>query len=745
MMRSNSYNNKNGSRYTGGAGGAAEDERDQLLTPGEHRSGAGGSGSDLEIGNHVKSQRESNKKDKHNRRNSNGLLGFSRHSESRQMAGKERTLCLVATSLFVVLTVVLLIAARAIPNPFDRSPYLDPTDPNDPHQNPGKGGKGGPHVVVPIGGPQLPPPTDLPRNDAYLIKAEKGAVASEDVDCSKMGVDVLKEGGNAVDAAVATCICIGVLNSFSSGIGGGGFMMIRVPEESQFTVLEDAASQAWSVNPNLLSLRNDTTHSVLKAIDFRETSPAASHKDMYIPIPGSSQVGGLAVGVPGELRGLWTAYEQFGSGRISWERLLTPSVKLSQGWRVSRELARRFRIFGAFMEEKEEWADVFRPRGAMLVEGDWLRRTNYSKTLEYIAQDGIDSFYGHGEDPWIAQAMVDAIAKEGGVLSMDDLQGYAVEVYDPIKSTYHGNTIYTTDAPSCGPVMLGMLNVLEHYNFSSSDSKLSNKTRTALNQHRVIEAMKYGFAARTEIGDIHDSGEDAKSRRERIDYFSSKSWAEEVYRNMTDDTTHTASHYNPVFDVPVDSGTTHMSVIDKWGGACSLTSTVNLIFGSRVMDPVTGIIMNDEQDDFSTPGKINAFGLAPSPYNYPQPGKRPLSSTAATIVERPDGTLYTALGGSGGSRIFGAVAQVLLNLEWGMDVSAAIEAPRLHDQLYPALVTVETGFEQEFTDVLREKNHNVTYFDINLGVAEVQAVLRSDDGAIFAASDSRKNGRAWGY
>jgi gamma-glutamyltranspeptidase/glutathione hydrolase/leukotriene-C4 hydrolase len=123
-------------------------------------------------------------------------------------------------------------------------------------------------------------------------------------------------------------------------------MMIRVPEESQFTVLEDATSQAWSVNPNLLSLRNDTTQSVLKAIDFRETSPAASHKDMYIPIPGSSQVGGLAVGVPGELRGLWTAYEQFGSGRMSWERLLTPSVKLSQGWRVSRELARRFRIFG---------------------------------------------------------------------------------------------------------------------------------------------------------------------------------------------------------------------------------------------------------------------------------------------------------------------------------------------------------------------------------------------------------------
>lgn len=196
MMRSNSYSNKNGSRYTGGAGGATEDERDQLLAPGEHRSGMGdGSGSDLEIAN----DHRKHKKGKHNRRNSNGLLGGG---DGRFInpahAGKERTLCLVATTLFILVTFVLLIATRAIPNPLNRGfGGIDPTDPNDPHQNP-SGGKGGPHVVVPIGGPQLPPPTDLPRNDAYLVRAEKGAVASEDVDCSKMGVDVLKEGGNAV-------------------------------------------------------------------------------------------------------------------------------------------------------------------------------------------------------------------------------------------------------------------------------------------------------------------------------------------------------------------------------------------------------------------------------------------------------------------------------------------------------------------------------------------------------------------
>lgn len=198
MMRSNSYNNKNGSRYTGGAGGTTEDERDQLLAPGEHRSGVGGgSGSDLEIAN---DHRKHHKKGKHNRRNSNGLLG-GREGRSAKSAsgGKERTLCLVATSLFILVTFVLLIATRAIPNPLTRYPGdIDSTDPNDPNQNPGSGGKGGPHVVVPIGGPQLPPPTDLPRNDAYLVRAEKGAVASEDVDCSKMGVDVLKEGGNAV-------------------------------------------------------------------------------------------------------------------------------------------------------------------------------------------------------------------------------------------------------------------------------------------------------------------------------------------------------------------------------------------------------------------------------------------------------------------------------------------------------------------------------------------------------------------
>lgn len=182
-----------------------------------------------------------------------------------------------------------------------------------------------------------------------------------------------------------------------------------------------------------------------------------------------------------------------------------------------------------------------------------------------------------------------------------------------------------------------------------------------------------------------------KKRTERIASFSTKEFGREINRNITDDTTHDASYYDPIFDVPQDSGTTHLSVVDRWGGAVSLTSTVNLIFGSRVMTTRSGIILNDEQDDFSIPGEINAFGLPPSPYNYPEAGKRPLSSTSPMIAEYEDGSFYAAMGGSGGSRIFGAVAQSFLNLEWGMDISEAIEAPRVHDQLFPPTVTIESG------------------------------------------------------
>jgi len=200
---------------------------------------------------------------------------------------------------------------------------------------------------------------------------------------------------------------------------------------------------------------------------------------------------------------------------------------------------------------------------------------------------------------------------------------------------------------------------------------------------------------------------------------------------------------NPAFPVhPIQKS--HTSIVDKNGMAVAITSTVNLVFGSQVMDPETGILLNDEMDDFSIPGIPNGFGLRPSPLNYPQPGKRPLSSTAPTIVEHPDGSFFLAIGGSGGSRIFPSVFQVLLNLDWGLDIRDAIEFGRLHDQLYPLITDAEDIYPGHILDDLRQRGHNVSVLDVNRLAAVIQGVVQTDS-SIYAASDSRKNGIAAGY
>lgn len=413
-----------GERLDDGANG---DERESLLP--SPASANGGDG------------RSANKR---KRRNSNGHGGNPLKSVVREARDRISTLCLVATIGFIAVTLLLLIYVQAIPSPFTRG------------GNSGGGGWGStnptdgksPTVVVPDEPFKLPPPTGLPRNDAYLVQAENGAVAAEDITCSRMGVDILKRGGNAVDAAITTTLCVGVLNSFSSGIGGGGFMLVRVPEPSAMQLRQGGeAGLVWSENVVSNAGHASRNRSDVIAIDFRETSPSASHRDLYIPIPGSSQVGGLAVGVPGEIRGLQTAFNLYGSGRLTWEELFEPNVRLARdGWRVSRELARRFRIFGSFMIDKPQWNATFRPRGAMLVEGDWMHRRNYSRSLEAIGKNGADFFY---KDSWIADEIVESVKREGGIMTKQDLAEYKVRVYEALQGTYHGRKVYTTDAPSC--------------------------------------------------------------------------------------------------------------------------------------------------------------------------------------------------------------------------------------------------------------------------------------------------------
>ncbi|CAL1707127.1 unnamed protein product [Somion occarium] len=542
------------------------------------------------------------------------------------------------------------------------------------------------------------------RNPAYLIKARHGAVASENEICSNIGVDTLKAGGNAVDAAVSTTLCIGVANMFSSGIGGGGFMTIRIPP-----AMTNRSSEVYTV-------------------DFREVAPALANKTMYVHDPLASLIGGLAVGVPGELRGLEEAHKRW--GKLGWKQLVYPSVELAKGWKVPKELARRIEMFSPLMLNAPDWKAIFAPHGTLLREGDLIQRANLSRTLATIACEGPGALY---KGP-IADAIIEKVRATGGVLSHSDLESYSVKVQRALEGSYRGRKVYTTHAPTSGPVLLHMLNLMEHYD------DFVQEGRTGLNVHRSVEAMKFGFAARTKICDPAFETNDTA----RIQEIPTKKFADLIIRNITDDRTHTPDYYQPIFDVPIDHGTSHSSIVDKDGMAVAITSTVNLVFGSQVMDPVTGIILNDEMDDFSTPGFQNAFGLWPSPFNYPEPFKRPLSSTTPTIIEDQSGEFSLAIGGSGGTKIFPAVFQTILNMDWGQDVSTAIEYGRLHDQLYPSTVDIDDVYPTELVADLKIRGHNVTISDINRVAAVVQVVTKKGD-IIYAASDSRKNGIAAGY
>ncbi|KIJ49346.1 hypothetical protein M422DRAFT_161129 [Sphaerobolus stellatus SS14] len=542
-----------------------------------------------------------------------------------------------------------------------------------------------------------------PRNPAYLVHATHGAVAAENKLCSDLGVKILKEGGNAMDASITAVLCTGVVNMFSSGIGGGGFLTIRLPPASA-----NGTSEAWTV-------------------DFRETAPAAANSTMFSHNPNSSRIGGLGVGVPGELRGLEAAHKRW--GKLPWKSIVSPVAKLSEGWPVGIELSRRIRwdSYEKLMFGVPEWKAVFAPKGRLLAEGETIRRIGYGKTLHAVAEHGAEVFYS-GK---ITEAMLAKIRATGGILTAEDFANYKPIIQPALKGTFKNKTVYTSHAPTSGPALLHMLNLYE---------KFEAKGDKGLNLHRFVETMKYGFAARTRIADpafLNDTS--------MLEAIPTKVYAEKIFRNITDDTTHDPEYYNPVWDIVTDHGTSHTSVVDSTGMAVSVTSTVNLIFGSQVMDPVTGVIFNDELDDFSQPGVSDGFGLRASPFNYPAPHKRPLSSTSPTILEHSDGSVYLVLGGSGGSRIFPSVAQVILGKEAWVDVSKAVEGPRVHNQLYPLPVDVDSTIDNEGIKALKERGHNVTVSDINRVAAVVQAILVSKDGRIFAASDSRKNGIAAGY
>ncbi|KAL7813807.1 gamma-glutamyltranspeptidase [Trichoderma gracile] len=533
-----------------------------------------------------------------------------------------------------------------------------------------------------------------------------GGVASESRECSAIGRDLLARGGNAVDALVGTTFCVGVIGMYHSGIGGGGFAVLR-----------DANGE-------------------YEAIDFREAAPAAAFEDMYKHNVSASVRGGLAVGVPSEIKGLEYMHTKYGV--LPWKTVMQGAIHVARnGFRVSSDLVRYMsntvKADGeTFLTKDPNWATDFAPDGDLVKEGSWMTRKRYADTLEKISERGSDIFYT-GE---LAKIIVDYVQQTGGSMTLDDMANYKVLSRPVHNVTYRGLTLHGVGSPAGGAVSLQILKIMERYSQDDwADQDLS--------RHRLTEAMRFAYAARISLGDPAFVDDDVEGfEKEMLDPKN----IDTIHGRIWDNQTQATKYYNPHdFYVPENHGTSHIVAADKSGMAVSLTTTVNLLFGAQIVEPKTGIILNNEMNDFSIPGVSNEFGFAPSPANYIRPGKRPLSSITPIIAAFPNGTLYAAIGAAGGSRIISATAQVLWHVLDGHDdgtLAGALRRARLHDQLMPNTVLLEEMFDDEVAVGLERRGHNVTW--VRPGLSSVQAVRRFTDGVFEAASEPRQKNSA-GY
>ncbi|GLA89218.1 hypothetical protein AtubIFM56815_003690 [Aspergillus tubingensis] len=530
-----------------------------------------------------------------------------------------------------------------------------------------------------------------------LEDGKRGAVASESAICSRHGTDIINMGGNAADAMVATMLCVGTVGMYHSGIGGGGFMLVKTPEGS------------------------------FEAIDFRETAPAAAFQDMFENNTKASVSGGLASAVPGELRGLGYLHNKYGS--LPWSTVVQPAIQTArEGWSVGHDLVRYMKAAVGddedFLSQDPTWALDFAPNGTRLGLGDTITRKRYAATLETIANEGPDAFYSGS----IAKTMIDAVQKANGTMTLEDLANYTVAIRNISEIDYRGYRITSTPAPSSGIVALNVLKVLGTYDNLFSPDTLN------LSTHRLDEAIRFGYGLRTNLGDpFFLDGMDTYQ-----EMMLAESTIEEIRKNISDQHTQAVSAYNPQgYESLETPGTSHIAAIDHSGLAISAITTINLLFGSKVMVPETGIIMNNEMDDFSIPNSSNSFGYIPSEANFIRPGKRPLSSCTPAIVTHPNGTVFFVAGSAGGSRIITATIQNIIHaVDEGLSAAEALAQPRLHDQLVPNRVTFEYDYDNETVSFMEARGHNVTW--VGPGESTAQAIRVLPNGTFDAAGEPRQ-------
>ncbi|XP_053376277.1 glutathione hydrolase 1 proenzyme-like [Mercenaria mercenaria] len=563
-----------------------------------------------------------------------------------------------------------------------------------------------------------PQPTDPVLNGMHSDSIEgryrRAAVAADSKECSTIGVNIMRyQGGSAIDAAIASTLCSGVVNPQSCGIGGGHFLVYYNRNSGQ-----------------------------VNTVIGREQAPLAATADMFTKDKNtSSQTGGKSIAVPGEIRGLYEAWKL--GGRLPWKQLFQPTINLCRnGITVGRALRSAFVKEERFGEEFPAFKDfITNPKtGEIYQEGEVMIRPLLAKTLEVIADEGPQAFY----EGSLTDAIIADISEADGIIIKDDLAQYTAPVKQPVVFNLDEKLrVFSPPPPSSGAVYQFILNVLKGFHFDiSSVSTVDMATRT---WHRIVEAFKHAFSLRSELGDS-DIGSDEfmRSVDELVEKMTDPDFGETTRARISDSQTFESSYYGPeLLGISGSSmGTSHLSVLGPNGDAVSVTSTVNLFFGSKVFGTRTGIIFNDEMDDFSTPGTVNFFGVPSSSANFIVPGKRPLSSMSPSIIVDKWGDAQLVIGAAGGTRIITSTAQVTVEtLLFNWEIKESIDYPRVHHQLFPPTLGVQQRFPQVLIDGLQGLGHNTTV-DIPLSV--VQGILRQGN-QITANSDFRKGGEPDGF
>ena len=551
----------------------------------------------------------------------------------------------------------------------------------------------------------LPVELVMSQTQPWVAVSEYGMVASDSPHASEAGARILRLGGNAIDAAAATALALGVTRPYSAGLGGGGFLMVRLGDTGEVHLL-----------------------------DYRECAPGASTPDMFVraraadPEFSPSMYGGLAVAVPGHLAGHAALLERFGSKPLYL--IVEPAAELAeQGFPIDEhyrsvaldmlktsEKSAKLKEISAGLRERLLFGGTIPPVGTRLVQPEM------AQTLRAIGEHGPNVFY---RGP-IGEAIVRTVRRHGGLMTMEDLARYKPVWREPIRAKYRSYEVLLMPPPSSGGICIAQtLNILEHWNLASL-----RREDPGLAAHLTVEALKHAFADRARhLGD-------ADFVEVPIEKLTSEAYAAELAKKIRLDGVSEANSYG--WHLDDDHGTTHFCVADRWGTVVAATETINLTFGSLLVAEGTGIVLNDEMDDFTAePGKPNAFGLRQSAQNAVAPYKRPLSSMSPTIVLQ-DGKPVLAVGASGGPRIITGTLQVMLNvIEYGMPVGDAIEQPRLHHQWQPNVV-YRNRFSPDDSVIagLAKRGHEISS---QRREATVQA-LQIRDGKYIGASDPNKGG-----